>query len=697
MRSFNCMRAIRENWFFCCLATLLVADIAGIVYFTRKLNKYRPEAMLYRSNDSNHYDALRDFRMAAIAISRCSVSLVNGVYLTTYGFVYTNTIIGTFLFQQCIYYPLITLYTALGCWFGRPFHPNYGVAIDWSWLTIPLGIRGICDLLITMVLWCFLVRNKDFRDRKPNCITVNVEELASGTRPIPRQTITWRGIKRQRGMRSARARLPKMISNLAYNALFRQVIPVETRRQVLFQHIFSLAAMALLIARTVIELQKASDNLPSRTLVEPCQGTPGFNPENDRTLYVRLPHLRGVVQSTKLDMSPYVLNVSGIYQCNMGFTGKFFCWCLITFFLLGMSFSGKAHWVPPVSCSQDSVRTEPDSRVIDWFLTYQCPRTVMYRGGLSHRQSECQLAGYQYSIQFPPAPGNGSSERTESVLDDRLPHMWVVDSNPGKELLTPYFTPPMEPEPGWHMVFDTSISQRKFIVSSPIWDAITGSDPTYEIIVFFPGSQHTRAQNQSSNSTTTATGFIHSPEFLDASKETPRDLLKPGIRGPSNLCDTVEEYRISSSFDLLASIGGLLALLQGIHVFIFGRPLFWGMFGAKMISPFGLAGQFATQGFKERLQEHYYSPHSPETQPMLGQDSNQTELRIDMTQFLLDYVIDMGPASSRVQPKSINSESDSEDEEKYAPVRDTETVGVEATRDGEGFAIRSREHVVPTA
>ncbi|CAE6473243.1 unnamed protein product, partial [Rhizoctonia solani] len=317
MRHFNVLRVIRENWFFFSTVALLAADISGIVIFTRLMNKYRPSAMKYNDFDSANYDSLRDFRMCLIIISRCSLSLVNEVFLSTYGFAYTNTITGTFLFQQWIYYPIIILLTALGCWLGRPFHPDQ-VFIEWSQFTLPLGIRGACDLLVSTVLWCLLFRTKDFKDRKSNYLSTNVEELASGMHPIPRDTVTWRGIKRRRGMRSTRARFPKMICSLAYNSLFRRVPPVETRRQVLFQNIFSLVAVALLIARAVTELQKVYGNLPSRMLVEPCRGS--FNPNNNHTLFFRLPHLRGVMQSTQFDISPYIVNASATYKCNVGVT-----------------------------------------------------------------------------------------------------------------------------------------------------------------------------------------------------------------------------------------------------------------------------------------------------------------------------------------------------------------------------------------
>ncbi|CAE6529533.1 unnamed protein product, partial [Rhizoctonia solani] len=257
-----------------------------------------------------------------------------------------------------------------------------------------------------------------------------------------------------------------------------------------------------------------------------------------------------------------------------------------------------------VSCSQGTIRTLPDaSRLVDWYLTYGCPSAVVGRGGISRRQSTCYLAGHNYSIQFQ-APGNttNGTPDPDSVLDDRLPSIWLVDSNPGKELLTPYLTLPMEPESGWHIIFDTHVAQRKFIVSSPLWDAIMGSDPTYETIVFFPRC-------------------------------------------------------------------------------------------AKLIAPFGLAGQFATKGFKRRLRERYHVPSNSEAQnsSFLGQGSDQTESRIDMTQFLLDYVIDMGPASAPIRREAIDSQSDSEDEEKYTQIQPMEGIELEETENRGNFITHSRK------
>ncbi|KAG8685805.1 hypothetical protein FRC09_014517, partial [Ceratobasidium sp. 395] len=126
-------------------------------------------------------------------------------------------------------------------------------------------------------------------------------------------------------------------------------------------------------------------------------------------------------------------------------------------------------------------------------------------------------------------------------------------------------------------------------------------------------------------------------------------------------CEVIEEYRDSSAFDILGSIGGLLALVQGIYIWLVGRPLLWGLTGtvfqlfsfssyfvysgptagAKPISPFGLMGSFSLPGFRQTLREHYHTSTSDhdkqESTPQRDED------RIRMVAFLLDYVLDMGP------------------------------------------------------
>ena len=43
----------------------------------------------------------------------------------------------------------------------------------------------------------------------------------------------------------------------------------------------------------------------------------------------------------------------------------------------------------------------------------------------------------------------------------------------------------------------------------------------------------------------------------------------------------ITDYRQHTFIDALSSIGGLLAAFQGLHILVFGRPLWWGFFGAQ--------------------------------------------------------------------------------------------------------------------
>ncbi|QRW23184.1 hypothetical protein RhiXN_08220 [Rhizoctonia solani] len=262
-----------------------------------------------------------------------------------------------------------------------------------------------------------------------------------------------------------------------------------------------------------------------------------------------------------------------------------------------------------------------------------------------------------HKLQNPLTPISSESD-TLSI--------WMADpsiSNTTKEIvMAPYLTDPIIPEFGWHTVYKTRYAKRRYIISSPLIDSVTGSDPwslvaqTYNTTFFFPASILTKKPVRVTDSSgvlsteLVATGVIDEPTFLESSEKLAISGFKPGQVPVDYLCEITEDYRVTSTFDLFASIGGLLALLQGIHILLFGRPLFWGIFGAKAITPFGVMGNLATKSFKKRLQEQYHLPQQG-TQANLGrlqggsQSCNRAGMDIDMTQFLLDFVIDMGPAS----------------------------------------------------
>ena len=70
-----------------------------------------------------------------------------------------------------------------------------------------------------------------------------------------------------------------------------------------------------------------------------------------------------------------------------------------------------------------------------------------------------------------------------------------------------------------------------------------------------------------------------------------------------------------------------------------------------MLTPFGLFGKLANRGFRERLTERYCAPDIQGDANSMDVEAGRSihgaargQEGIDMTQFLLDYVLDMGPA-----------------------------------------------------
>ncbi|KAH7338232.1 hypothetical protein B0J17DRAFT_416781 [Rhizoctonia solani] len=98
-------------------------------------------------------------------------------------------------------------------------------------------------------------------------------------------------------------------------------------------------------------------------------------------------------------------------------------------------------------------------------------------------------------------------------------------------------------------------------------------------------------------------------------------------------CDFIDDYRSGTVLDVVGSVGGLFALLHTAYVLLFGRPLFWGLTGAKLITPFGILGACSSKAFKRHLRDRYHR-HSP--------DNGGDTIRVDA--FLRDFVVDFGPA-----------------------------------------------------
>ncbi|CAE7127980.1 unnamed protein product [Rhizoctonia solani] len=535
-----------------------------------------------------------------------------------------------------------------------------------EWLERETATAILIFVRFTLSFFNEFVLTKEFKARNFSCLTINVDEVAAGTRVTPNRTITWRGVLRQRGRNLSllRARVLGSTWNFLTNSLFRRVIPVETRLQVFTQHIFSLGAVALIILRVVFLLRNSYEDLPSRTIVKPC--TPdkqGSDFDRYMTPIIRgvlmsLPGHRKIPRTTPLSTlmmdNPYTVNVSMAQESlHSGST------------------------VEPLNLTW--VHTKPDQGdLVDWY-------GLFFKGGAMGISSGMVDIGYEYRIE--KRINNATAQRLLNGSYTGI-HRWFMDSGPSfwlghdSDLLIPYLSPPIQPEYGQYMSFKTQVAQRRFIVSSPLWDSITGSDPTYSTTTFYSSStirrEPLRVNTTSADSNTTlhATGLIYWPSYLAASK----NMIQSQTEGQAPLCEITEDYRTTSTFDILASIGGLLALMQGIHILLFGRPLFWGMFGSKLITPFGLVGRLATNGFKKRLQERYHPPQPSSQAGPWQSDTNdpRATANVDMTQFLLDFVVDMGPASAPVPNREDDDDSSDSDESEYMPVqylKDVEEAG----------------------
>ncbi|KAF8593644.1 hypothetical protein BDV93DRAFT_566296 [Ceratobasidium sp. AG-I] len=248
----------------------------------------------------------------------------------------------------------------------------------------------------------------------------------------------------------------------------------------------------------------------------------------------------------------------------------------------------------------------------------------------------------------------------ETLLQSHLPYIWLsnkVDSFRGVfvmedqiiESLAPWFTPPWQLKPGFHLEANAKLIIRRFISSSILSDVVLQREPTYEELSMYPIST---IKSNALNDNTTATASIALSFQRQHSIFNHRQTSYSNP--PSDRCDYIVDYRSSTVFDVIGSVGGLFALLQSLHVLLFGRPMLWGLTGAKLITPFGLLGACSSRGFKKRLHEHYHHAN-------LGSRPNFDDAAetIRIGAFLRDFVIDFGPADVENAPLQTTIEPDS--------------------------------------
>ncbi|CUA71940.1 hypothetical protein RSOLAG22IIIB_09953 [Rhizoctonia solani] len=186
---------------------------------------------------------------------------------------------------------------------------------------------------------------------------------------------------------------------------------------------------------------------------------------------------------------------------------------------------------------------------------------------------------------------------------------------------------------------EANLITRRFIKSSIVRDIILHFKPDYRRLSLYPIVESSVVTLNSSDSNI-ATATIRptlSPGLMYHRNRVTIDNFDPNEL-PARVCDYIEDYRTGTFIDVIGSVGGLFALLQAAHLLLFGRPLLWGLTGAKTITPFGLLGGCSSRGFRRRLKDEYY-----------GQSGEGGADTVQIAKFLRDFVIDFGPADLDVE------------------------------------------------
>ncbi|CAE6490294.1 unnamed protein product [Rhizoctonia solani] len=171
-------------------------------------------------------------------------------------------------------------------------------------------------------------------------------------------------------------------------------------------------------------------------------------------------------------------------------------------------------------------------------------------------------------------------------------------------------------------------------------DIVLNSEPSYRLLSLYPIAESSvTSLNSSIGDIATATIRTPlTPGFMSLRRRG--DIKINGFYDSSGpVCDFIDDFRSGTIVDVIGSVGGLFALLQAMHVLLFGRPLLWGLAGVKAMTPFGLLGTFGSGGFKRRLQKEC---HATSTEG--GADT------IKIVKFLRDFVIEFGPADLDPEP-----------------------------------------------
>ncbi|CAE6481554.1 unnamed protein product [Rhizoctonia solani] len=383
------------------------------------------------------------------------------------------------------------------------------------------------------------------------------------------------------------------ISKSLSRALFRRVSPVETRGYALARNGFALLAMGILVFRTITVLIWTQNKLSTRISYRGCRNGPHI--QNIQVLVFVSAGSQGSAQNITVEVRKQSDKVID-------------------------------------SCRQEVPYTHSPPLTRFGWLLYTCNSSGADDWGYVN-------GPHIYHIEVR------SADESDLNLND-MPRIWLTDKRNDVDdkfngAISPSYTIPWRLTPGYHTEAEAGWISRGFIASS-IWrDIVLNSDPEYTYLSLYPINE---LATQPFQNATTATARLHATFKPGLSYLRDKRAFDEFISGDNRFpyfgddgCDFVEDYRSGSVLDILGSIGGLFAILQTIHVLLFGRPLFWGIMGTKLINPFGLVGSFGSNGFERRLHETY------------GREPTKDNPEcIRTAAFLRDFVLDFGPLQSRL-------------------------------------------------
>ncbi|KAG8693222.1 hypothetical protein FRC08_009253 [Ceratobasidium sp. 394] len=457
---------------------------------------------------------------------------------------------------------------------------------------IPNSVHILCTLYLSTSLLLSKREAGVHAPWKANAKDVLLGSSSSQCRP------SWFGHARNPPLRKRDvSRFPHFWTVYVPKILFRRISPVESKRYAFFQNFCALVFMIAIIVRAIMALAQAQNQIEPRGGAGSCNGLPFI-----RNVRILVRHqgadVRGINPQTGqgYDVAVQIIATrTGQYQCT----------------------------------------SEPQSatRTTNWFQVFNC-------GSQNNTYSYFSQATYSITIRST----NGTA-----LNAIRLPDIWLANfgdtfrdtyalDQPGfMSNLAPWLVPPWQMIGGKHIEGSIGLVERRFITSSVFRDIVANLKPTYNSVSLF--NIATKDATPLTDSLTASALLTPSLVSTLSYLNQPSDFLriKDGFASMPLICAFIEDYRSSTIFDAIGSVGGLLAILQGVHILLFGRPMFWGLTGAKLISPFGIFGSCHSRGFRRRLRERYHRQHA-------GDQAGDAAEAIRINAFLRDFVIDFGPA-----------------------------------------------------